>query len=98
MKDWPQNSFEKSDVIDTEEVKIGFTATVSVAPEIMLPAVTRFSKYYRFSRTTAWMLRAVKIRFNKSNIEQTELLPQEITKAEILIFKKVQFEWTLWNV
>lgn len=60
--------------------------------EFSLPDVNRFSKYNRYLRTTAWVIRASNIRFDRSKIIRQELQPQELLNAEELIFRKIQFD------
>ncbi|XP_045473952.1 uncharacterized protein LOC123680207 [Harmonia axyridis] len=54
-----------------------------------IPKIERFSSYLRLIRSTAWLLRAIQV-FKGTIKSFSELLPDEVDRAEKLWFKLVQ--------
>ncbi|XP_045460694.1 uncharacterized protein LOC123671074 [Harmonia axyridis] len=54
-----------------------------------IPKIERFSSYIRLIRSTAWLLRAIQV-FRGTIKSFSELLPDEVDRAEKLWFKLVQ--------
>lgn len=90
MNDWPEES-PKANVEHYEEVlekKKDYVCYIMKKPIFIIPDPQRFSKWNRFRRATAWMIRY--IGNCKKNEISGELSVSEIQKAETLLFKKVQ--------
>lgn len=92
-KDWPQQNFENN-IIEVHELKSD--EFLNVAKEIkksdIIPEVSRFSKWNRFLRSTAYVFKFVELFKNQHSLCNKNLELQHIKQAESLIFTTVQQE------
>lgn len=92
--DWPLES-KKFDSTEEERRPNYVGVVIRFQPDVPLPDVSRFSKYERYLRTTAWVCRFISNCYLKSKKQERacgELQIDEIRFAEEVIFKKMQFE------
>ncbi|HBK83090.1 MAG TPA: hypothetical protein DDZ41_05755, partial [Flavobacterium sp.] len=102
--EWPRSdlcheNFETVSIDNDEELKNEFLNIINAKNNdfnSIVPDVSRFSKWTPFVRTMAWILRAVELfKSCKSRIVTNgntsfELKPEEIIKAENVIWQKIQ--------
>ncbi|KAG5896807.1 hypothetical protein JTB14_032051 [Gonioctena quinquepunctata] len=93
----PEREWFKQEIfeIDSTEMKKEFIAvTLQIQESDFLPAIKRFSSWFRLIRTTAWLLRIlhIKKRISDPHIKKlpSELLPEEIHMAENVWTKNIQ--------
>jgi hypothetical protein len=81
---WPRTDTEVS--VDPQDVEVKFVCQLSIQRKLTLPDINRFSKYWRYVRTVAWLLRYTTNLKSKrqGSVSTGELTPQEIEAAERL--------------
>ena len=91
-QNWPQEkeTKEKLECRDVMEYQNDIVLLTLINQNLMVPEPQRFSKWNRLRRTTAWMLRFVKI--CKRQRQSGELEVDEMEDAETLLFKKIQLD------
>lgn len=94
--EWPSNIINNACPEDiSNEMKPQYCMIINEIkkPEFSLPDIKRFSNWCRFIRTVAWVNKIFQLwKFkigNNSNLEK-ELSPNDISKAEIYVFHKIQ--------
>ncbi|XP_028161404.1 uncharacterized protein LOC114353554 [Ostrinia furnacalis] len=90
---WPDDvgrDFD-TDFIDADDKEVKAVLFTAANPVIELPDVKRFSKYWRFVRSTAWFFRAIdNFKTKKPDWTRTELSALEVTTAEEWCVKESQ--------
>lgn len=86
----PQMKIEESDELIEE---IHSVYTISEKTVLELPDISRFSKFLRLIRTTAWIYRYVnnlRSKIRKEELFVGDLVPSEVDKAKIIWLRKAQ--------
>ncbi|XP_060808849.1 uncharacterized protein LOC132903787 [Amyelois transitella] len=83
---WP--SEEKDIILDPGDVEIKICALAVENLELL--DITRFSRYWRLVRSTAWVYRAVYNWTHKTDARQGELTADEVKAAELSLIKESQ--------
>ncbi|XP_044755103.1 uncharacterized protein LOC123314055 [Coccinella septempunctata] len=88
-EEWPQYQIPDFDTSENKKCFVGVTVKVNLTEA--LPKITRFSRWLKLIRTTAWMLRFLQQVKKKSPIDG-ELTTSEVEIAEKLWIRCVQSE------
>ncbi|XP_052759175.1 uncharacterized protein LOC128202521 [Galleria mellonella] len=84
---WP--SEETEFIVDPDDVEVKTILVLTEMP-VNLPDVSRFSKFWRLIRSTAWFYRAVCNWIHKDNRKRGELTADEVKEAEKALIKDSQ--------
>lgn len=94
---WPKGNFDVQDISENVELKPEFVATIIEVFDLEVPDITRISNWNKYVRVMAWilkftrnMLQIIRKNDDHSNSYLKLLYPDDISKAEVLLFKKIQ--------
>lgn len=96
-EEWPKERNQNIHINpELLEERSQFVQTCLYKESLPIPDPNRFSRWYRIVRSTAWMLRFIHkcksklLRINCDWQRSRELQPEEIEKAETLLFRQIQ--------